>query len=593
MFLSFLYRLIFAFSVIFFLAACVSSEVSVTDHTVNSHEFILKADPSGGLNRWLDFGENNESVSAVSLSTDGRFLAFGGDDPYVALWDQNTMTRLQRLKTSNRWINAIAFSNNSEIIAVAGDSNDIELFDRASGTLIFRLRGHRGGVKSISFYKDDRMLVSGSLDRTVKVWNLESGLPIKTLRGHTDSVNAVSVTDDTALIASGSSDGSVRIWSTEDGTVLKTLRDHEWHVLSVDFAEDNQTLASGGGDNTVRLYNARTGELLETFSKHRSAVNSVIFAGDLLVTGSEDGSCHLWTYRSAEHLRQEVIPKNERITMIAFAHENMAIAGSDGARLATSFKTQIHAKPYELIRIRVRQQIEEALIVEKIALIPEPPLPKLSPIKQGSFETKAMFLERIEIFKKSRSFEIKELVSEFALAVQKRNKDVLKQKKEYTELVSDIQHRKRLYIAREFQAVMNAPVLLPLYKNGKPAYDAERALLSARLKMNGADDGTELQFYVAAGEEARTLFNATKNGEVKSRAIYRFLDENTVELDRVEVVFDSKKYFGEAIEKRVLTVADPIDMILEAHQGKDPERYFLLQDFTLHDREVEGFIDAL
>ncbi len=593
--LALLFRIGIALSVILFFQACVPSSEPLPDHSNIQNEFLLKDSFDGSLNAWVDFRDSTDNVSAVALNHKAGILAYGGDTSNVTLLDFRSGALLKQLKTENRWINSVLFSENSELLAVAGDTQNIEVFDVASGTRLFKLSGHRSGVKSIAFYQRDSRLVTGSLDKTVKVWDLENGLPIRTLRGHTDSVNAVAVTADGKLIASGSSDGSVRIWDADDGTVLRTLRDHKWHVLSLGFSEDSKTLASGGGDNSVFIYDSSSGERLRVLNRYTAALNSVVFAGDLLVTGSDNGHYHIWSYKDAELIREEAISGINKISGIVYdANAKIMVLGTNkGIRYTASLRLHKNKAPFETIRLQVSKHLEEDMKVEKRAFVPQPVLPGFTPIRQDSFETRAMFLQRVEKLKVERSDTLKDIVSSYEEAVKQRNSELLQLKNRYRTLRATLDERQKSYIAEEFQRVMNAPIVLPLYQDDKPAYDAENALLEIRLNMRGADYATQLQLHVAAGKAARELFKAVKENDVKSRAYYRFLDENTVELDRVEVLFNSKIYLGYEKEKRSLNVADPIKAVLEKNQINAPDEFFLLQDTKLRDREFERFLNSL
>ncbi len=592
--LSFFYRFITILVLTSLLTGCVSSQLNVTGDVKKAEEFSVDDNSSSGLNTWSSFSESNASVSAIALSDNGTLLAIGGDDPYVQLFDFKSRKSLKRFKTSNRWINDIAFSKRGELMAVAGDTEIIEVYDTSTAELLLKLSGHRKGVKSISFFKKDTMLVSGSLDKTVKLWNVNSTLPVKTLRGHTEGINTVAVTNDAKLIASGSSDGTIRIWDVEEGRLLRILREHKWHVLSVDFADDNQTLASGGGDNSIHLYNSRTGKLLRRLEKNRAAVTCVLFATDFLLTGSEDGSCDVWSYKRGELISQEMLPSNQRILTITSnaKRDTILVGGSHGIRYTDSFKSQINEKPFETVKTDVSAQLVNDLNLKKIPFIVQPVLPKVLPIYQDSFETKAMFLQRIEVLKHKRSAAIEEEVSEFGGAVEMRNRKVRQQQLFYEKLISTLKDRQKTYIVKAFQTVMNAPVLLPLYQDGRPAYDAEHATLEIELRMRGSNYSTLLTLNVEAGDAARELFTGIEDKKVKSRAYYRFIDEQRIQLNRVEVMFNSKKYLAYEKNEQILEVADSIKM-LQKYQIKELDQYFLRQNPDLVDSEFELYESSL
>jgi WD40 repeat protein len=69
-------------------------------------------------------------VQAVAVSPDGRWLATGGDDSLVTIWDFKTG---KKLKTFG---------------------------------------GHRGAISALRFSPDGAKLLSGSTDKSIRVWDL-------------------------------------------------------------------------------------------------------------------------------------------------------------------------------------------------------------------------------------------------------------------------------------------------------------------------------------------------------------------------------------------------------------------------------------
>ena len=68
----------------------------------------------------------------------------------------------------------MAFSPDKEgrWIASGGEDSTVKVWDSRTGKLVRSFRGHRGLVSSVAFSPDGRRLVSGSRDHTVKVWDL-------------------------------------------------------------------------------------------------------------------------------------------------------------------------------------------------------------------------------------------------------------------------------------------------------------------------------------------------------------------------------------------------------------------------------------
>ncbi|XP_052179860.1 U3 snoRNP-associated protein-like EMB2271 [Diospyros lotus] len=90
--------------------------------------------------------KHSKQVLALDVSSDGRYLATGGLDRHVHLWDTRTREHIQ------------AFP------------------------------GHRGPVSCLTFRQGTSEMFSGSFDRTIKIWNAEDRAYINTLFGHQSEV---------------------------------------------------------------------------------------------------------------------------------------------------------------------------------------------------------------------------------------------------------------------------------------------------------------------------------------------------------------------------------------------------------------------
>jgi len=131
-------------------------------------------------------------VNTVRWSNDGRFLASGGDDKLVMLWQKS------------------AFSGGS--IFGGGGKVHVEQW-----RLHQTLRGHDGDVLDLAWGPGDVVLATASVDNNIIIWNMER-LPeqVAILRGHTSLVKGVFFDPVGKYLASQSDDKTLRIWKTSD-----------------------------------------------------------------------------------------------------------------------------------------------------------------------------------------------------------------------------------------------------------------------------------------------------------------------------------------------------------------------------------------
>jgi WD40 repeat protein len=75
----------------------------------------------------------------------------------------------------------VAISPNGRFLASGGDDQTIRLWDLQTGHCLHILGEHTGWVRSVIFSSDGEILFSGSDDRAIKLWDVQAGRCIKTL----------------------------------------------------------------------------------------------------------------------------------------------------------------------------------------------------------------------------------------------------------------------------------------------------------------------------------------------------------------------------------------------------------------------------
>ena len=68
----------------------------------------------------------------------------------------------------------MAMSSNGKWLATGGGDNLIKLWNLKTGRMAKTFSGHRDDITALEFTPNNKVLVSGSKDKTVKVWQVLS-----------------------------------------------------------------------------------------------------------------------------------------------------------------------------------------------------------------------------------------------------------------------------------------------------------------------------------------------------------------------------------------------------------------------------------
>ncbi|KAM0721690.1 hypothetical protein Q7P37_002615 [Cladosporium fusiforme] len=179
---------------------------------------------------------HQKEILCVAASQDGKFVATGGADNRLIIWDANTLKPLK------------IFSG------------------------LLRDNGHRDSVISVVFRRGTNQLFSASKDRTVKIWSLDELAYIETLFGHQDEVLDVSTLASETCVTVGARDRTARFWKV---------------------VEESQLVFRGGGpDRKVKKGVDDDGQK----PNYEGSMERVACIDDeTFITGADNGSVSLWS----------------------------------------------------------------------------------------------------------------------------------------------------------------------------------------------------------------------------------------------------------------------------------------------------------
>lgn len=182
-----------------------------------------------------------KQILCIAVSPDGKFVATGGADKKLIVWDANTLKPLK----------------------------------------VFYQ--HRDAVTALAFRRGTNQLFSASKDRTIKTWSLDELAYVETLFGHQDEVVDVSALAEEKCVSAGARDRTARLWKV---------------------VEESQLVFRGGGapgtskalETLKRAYDSglETQEPDEQKFHEGSTDRIAMVDNETFVTASDNGSLSLW-----------------------------------------------------------------------------------------------------------------------------------------------------------------------------------------------------------------------------------------------------------------------------------------------------------
>jgi len=211
-------------------------------------------------------------VLSIAISSDGKYLASGGKDRFVRIWDTQSNKLLDSFKGHRDKITALSFRVGSHQLFSGSNDRTIKIWDIDEMMYVDTLYGHQSEITSLDCLRKERPVTS-SRDKTAHVWKVVEETQL-VFRGHSGSVDCVSQINEDNFIT-GSEDGSIALWNTQKKRPTSLLkRAHteksnnlvNW-ITSVAACKNSNLVASGSSDGLIRLWKADLcGQLSEVLS---------------------------------------------------------------------------------------------------------------------------------------------------------------------------------------------------------------------------------------------------------------------------------------------------------------------------------------
>ncbi|MGV1098658.1 eIF2A-related protein [Thiovibrio sp. JS02] len=231
-------------------------------------------------------GHQSNTINAVACSADGQKIASGDDDGGIRVWDLGTGNPLLSLGEDLRSVRALAFSPDGQFLAaatVAGRrGHAVQIWDLANGQLLHDMREHTQLINDLAWSPDGKRIASVSNDNTLRIWNLRYGT-LETTEKQTGN-NILSLAwspDGRKIVATENWDGIIEMWDAVNVRLANSFKGHADWALCVAYSPDGTQFVTGSRDGSVHVWDAETGKLVKVLrDPELDAVNAVAYSPD-------------------------------------------------------------------------------------------------------------------------------------------------------------------------------------------------------------------------------------------------------------------------------------------------------------------------
>ena len=253
------------------------------------------------------YADNGAVMRQLAVSSDRKWIAGGGDDGTIAIWNaQNgALGRLMKT-TSASGIEGLAW-NNDGVVAAIDDSYTVSVVPADAGRPPVNIPINRPTGQHLAWAdSDDRLAVPLNQDG-VEVLDLRSsaGAPVALVSG-TKQAWAVAPIPGTGSLLVSYVGGDIEVWDLASKRSVGAFRNpgtvagEMIGVGSLSVSPDKHWLATSSGNSTVPIYDLDRRSLSQTLETQSPRISSVAFSpdGSRLAALGSDSRLYIWTFGS-------------------------------------------------------------------------------------------------------------------------------------------------------------------------------------------------------------------------------------------------------------------------------------------------------
>jgi eukaryotic-like serine/threonine-protein kinase len=299
----------------------------------------------GGILVWPDavsnsikLGEHEKDVYALAISPASRWLASGGGEGQIKIWDIKSLECVATFAGHQAAVRSLAFSPDGQLLASGSYDSTVCIWELDAGQVLHRLDGHTEQVYGVAFAPNGKTLASCSRDELIKLWDVASGDELETIIGNRFTIYGVAYAPNGKQLFSGAFDKTLRYWDMTATREISVLQNHEKSIQSIAFSPDGQWIASASEDESVAICSL-AGDAIHRLQPQHGACRAIAFLPPIegqkheneqrLLVGFEDGTLEGYHLPSGERVletpgrddnwisRIEVSPDGKRFATVA------------------------------------------------------------------------------------------------------------------------------------------------------------------------------------------------------------------------------------------------------------------------------------
>jgi WD40 repeat protein len=275
---------------------------------------------------------HEHGAHCVSWSHDGQYVASGGQDGQVKIWNAASGELLHSMHAGSAWVERVAFAPAAPLL-VSAAGRQLKLWN-VQGECVREYPVHPSTISDIQWQPGAEFLTSACYGQ-LATFNTKSAEPVKAFRWK-GSILTVAWSPDGNYVATGNQDASVHFWYRKSGKDLE-MSGYPAKVRELAWDAGSRYLATGGG-SSIAVWDCGgkgpAGTRPIELQQHEVLISALEYRphGELLASGCEGGRVCLWR-PGKDALPLQTLDIDASVTQVRWAPNGKTLAVSSASGL--------------------------------------------------------------------------------------------------------------------------------------------------------------------------------------------------------------------------------------------------------------------
>ncbi|XP_036401269.1 PWP2 small subunit processome component [Megalops cyprinoides] len=247
---------------------------------------------------------SDQRIASISINGTGDWIGFGCSGlGQLLVWEWQSESYVFKQQGHFNNMATLSYSPDGQYVATGGDDGKVKVWNTNSGLCFVTFSEHTSCITGVAFTSSGFVIVSASLDGTVRAFDLHRYRNFRTFTSPRPAqFSCLAVDCSGELVSAGARDSfEIFLWSMQTGRLLEVLAGHEGPVSCLSFSPVQSVLASASWDRTVKLWDMLDSWQTKETLRLASDGLAVTYRpdGQELAVATLDGEISFWNPQTA------------------------------------------------------------------------------------------------------------------------------------------------------------------------------------------------------------------------------------------------------------------------------------------------------